>query len=700
MAIALYSHNQEAYRAVQTLLEKENRAAVVHPTGTGKSMIAFSLAQQMTHSRFLWLSPSEYIVRTQLDNVHKADPDADFSHVQFMTYARLMLLAPEKLKALKPDYIILDEFHRCGAEMWGEGVQRLLERYPQAKLVGLSATKIRYLDHQRDMVEELFCGHIASEMTLGEAVVRGILPAPKYVTTIYQYQQGLERYQQRINTMRSRRQRNKSEQYLQALRRAMENADGLDKVFRRHLTDRSGRYLVFCSSVSHMKEMHARTKEWFGGIDADPHCYFVYADNAESSEAYEAFRKDDSNHLKLLFCVNMLNEGIHVEGVSGVILFRPTVSPIIYKQQIGRALTAGTTAEPLILDIVNNAENLYSIGSIQQEMEDALRRLRGEGRGELIVCKSFTVLDQVKDCRVLFEQLEESLFIDWEEYYQAAAQYRWEHGDLLIPQRYVTEDGKCLGAWLNSQRNIHNGSKAGKLTEAQIQRLEDIGIVWESFTEAAWEEHFGEAERYLDRHGDLNIPSNYVDEQGFALGKWIVRMRLKHQRLDALSDKEKEQLARLEQIGMIWDCWDKRWDAKLAYARSYYEEHGDLLVPADYKTSDGTALGQWIFTMRSVRRGVVPGRSLTPVQIAQLDSIGMYWGDVREDRWMQWYSAARDYYRANGDLAIRKDFVTADGRALGVWLVNQRANRKKNEGTERAMPVERIKLLDAIGMRW
>jgi len=453
-------------------------------------------------------------------------------------------------------------------------------------------------------VEELFEGHIASEMTLGEAVVRGILPAPKYVTTIYQYQQGLEKFQQRINTMRSRRQRDKSEQYLQALRRAMEHADGLDKVFHQYLTNQSGRYLVFCSSVNHMKEMHAHTKEWFGGVDNDPHCYFVYADNAESSEAYEAFRKDNSDHLKLLFCVNMLNEGIHVEGVSGVILFRPTVSPIIYKQQIGRALTAGATAEPLILDIVNHAENLYSIGSIQQEMEDALTRLRDDGQGELIVCESFTVLDQVKDCRVLFEQLEESLFIDWEEYYQAAFRYRQEHGDLLIPQRYVTEDGKCLGAWLNSQRNIRNGNKAGKLTEVQIQRLENIGIVWESFTDAAWEEHFVEAKRYLDRYGDLNIPSNYVDGQGFALGKWLTRMRLKHQRLAELSNKEKEQLTRLEQIGMVWDCWDNRWEVKFACARNYFESYGDLLVPADYKTSDGTALGQWIFTMRSIRRGV------------------------------------------------------------------------------------------------
>lgn len=699
MAVELYRHNQEACQAMRALLKKTGRAAVVHPTGTGKSMVAFWYAQMHPKLRFLWLSPSEYIVRTQVENLRRADPEAELSHVRFITYARLMLLPPADMEALAPDCIILDEFHRCGAEMWGEGVRRLLNAFPRARLIGLSATKIRYLDHQRDMVEELFDGHIASEMTLGEAVVRGILPAPKYVTTVYQYQQSLDRYRQRISTMQSRRQRERSEKRLQALRRALEQADGLDRVFQRHLTEKAGRYLIFCTSVSHMKELHAHVQDWFGSIDPSPSCYFVYSESADSAAAYQAFRQDSSNHLKLLFCVNMLNEGIHVEDVAGVLLFRPTISPIIYKQQIGRALTAGACTAPLILDIVNNAENLYSIGSIQQEMEDAVTRLRGSGQEELIVRERFTVIDQVQDCRVLFEQLEESLHIDWEEYFQAAEGYRQQQGDLLIPQRYVTEDGKCLGAWLNSQRAIHNGSKAGKLTEAQTQRLEALGIVWDSLVDAAWEEHFTQARQYKARHGDVNIPSTYVDATGFALGKWIQRMRLKHQHADTLTPREQAQLSRLEALGLAWDSERIRWEERLAQARRYRQQHGDLLVPVDYKTPEGACLGQWIFNLRAVRRGQT-GRRLTPEQIAQLDALGMYWGDVKDDRWLQWYSAARAYYQANGNLAVRKNFVTEDGRALGVWLVNQRTKRKKNEGTARAMSPERVRLLDEIGMKW
>lgn len=77
--------------------------------------------------------------------------------------------------------VVLDEFHRAGAAQWGLGVDRLIRTFPNSRIIGLTATNIRYLDGQRDMADELFDGHIASEMSLGEAIVRGILPAPKYV---------------------------------------------------------------------------------------------------------------------------------------------------------------------------------------------------------------------------------------------------------------------------------------------------------------------------------------------------------------------------------------------------------------------------------------------------------------------------------------------------------------------------------------
>ena len=61
----------------------------------------------------------------------------------------------------------------------------MLNAFPQAPILGLSATPIRYLDNQRDISDELFDGNAASEMTLGEVIVRGILNPPKYVLSVF-----------------------------------------------------------------------------------------------------------------------------------------------------------------------------------------------------------------------------------------------------------------------------------------------------------------------------------------------------------------------------------------------------------------------------------------------------------------------------------------------------------------------------------
>lgn len=103
MSIHLYKHNEDAYRAVETMLEEKQMAAVIHPTGTGKSMIAFKLVEQHPHKHFLWLSPSEYIYKTQLENI-----DTQFSNIEYMSYSRLMK-HEDSIDTLRPDYIILDE---------------------------------------------------------------------------------------------------------------------------------------------------------------------------------------------------------------------------------------------------------------------------------------------------------------------------------------------------------------------------------------------------------------------------------------------------------------------------------------------------------------------------------------------------------------------------------------------------------------
>lgn len=240
MGIRLFSHNQIAYDSAVEMLEVCGKAAIIHPTGTGKSFIGFKLCEDNGNSKICWLSPSEYIFKTQIENLKKAG-GTEPENLCFYTYAKLMLMTDAELSAINPTHVFLDEFHRCGAEMWGGGVRRLLRILSDAEVLGLSATAIRYLDNQRDMAAELFDGNVASEMTLGDAIVRGILNPPKYVLSVFSCQKDLEKYAERIRRVRTRAVRDAATVYLEELRRTLEKAEGLDEVFCKHMTERHGK---------------------------------------------------------------------------------------------------------------------------------------------------------------------------------------------------------------------------------------------------------------------------------------------------------------------------------------------------------------------------------------------------------------------------------------------------------------------------
>ena len=553
VALRLFEHNEKAYHAAVWMMEQYGKAAIVHPTGTGKSYIAFKLIEDNPEKVVIWLSPSEYIFKTQLESLKRNDPDFSLANVHFYTYAKLMCCTEGQLAeiaGLQPSYIILDEFHRAGAECWGESTVALLKLCPEAKLLGLTATNVRYLDNNRDMAEELFDSRVASDMTLGEAIVRGILPAPNYVTTVYQYQKTLAKYQARVDNLRTPGIQDANQKYLDALRRALEQADGLDRVFAHHITNKCGKYIVFCASKEHMDEMVPHVPEWFAGVNPDVVVYQAYSDDPNTDKAFSDFKTDTSNRLKLLFCIDMLNESVHVEGISGVILFRPTISPVVYKQQIGRALTAGDTAIPLILDVVNNFEGLASISGLQSEMQEAVHRLYANGEGDKIVTEWFEVVEQVHDCRVLFEQLQASLSSSWEHYFSEASIYYAEHGNLNVPKLYTIPSGLSLGVWLVTQRRVREGQTQGNLTEQQIARLDSIGMVWGNRDDRQWNEGYQKARRYFDAHGDLNVPVGYVSPDGYNLGNWVKRQRYtRHNPEKSCAVLTEERIARLDTIG-------------------------------------------------------------------------------------------------------------------------------------------------------
>lgn len=691
-SVKLFQHNQIAYEKALSMMQNNKKAAIIHPTGTGKSFIAFQLALDNPDKRICWMSPSEYIFKTQLENLANANSGIVPKNITFFTYAKLPLLTVAELNTVLPDYIILDEFHRCGAQVWGMGVRTILEQYSDVPVLGLSATNIRYLDNQRDMADELFDGNIASQMSLGEAIVRGILNPPRYVLAVFSYQKDLEKYQRRIYSTKSKAARDEGEKHLEALRRALEKADGMDEIFRKHMENTSGKYIVFCADKEHMDDMIALAPEWFSKVDSTPHIYSAYSEDPETDRAFAAFKADNSKHLKLLYCIDMLNEGIHVDDVDGVILLRPTISPIIYKQQIGRALSAGKRKNPVIFDIVLNIENLYSIGAIEEEMQVAMTYYRSIGMDNEIVNEHFRIFDEVRDCMELFEKLRDSLSASWELMYHHAKKYAQENGDLDVPKRHVTAEGYSLGTWLQTQRLVRAGKTPGILTEDQVKLLDDIGMRWESFRDMAWERYYAAAKQYYAEHGDLLVSiSDYNKIHGIKLGRWLAQLRTYRKSGIQSAYLSTERIEALDRIGMVWDVPDYLWERNYAAAVEYHRQRGNLEVPIDYVDKNGIRLGAWISNVRNSVKNKNGRAQLTPEQIARLDELGMNWSGKHNSTWEKAYKVACRYKQEHGNLDVPSAYTAPGGFALGRWIRRQRTAK---------LPDSRKTKLNDLGMIW
>ena len=367
--LELQEHQQDAYNAVQKTYEQGNRAAVVIPTGCGKSFIALKLMEDNRDKNILFLAPTiaiknqmynyiaKYIVGEEPTSERPAKKIAKehFPNLEIRLYQTLLKVSDEDMEKYHADIIIMDELHRTGAEKWGEKVNTLLEKNPNAKILGLTATPER-MDEQ-NVIDKLFEGNISYELTLVEALRRRILKSPKYVKCDYALGEYIEGLKEAIDSCSDEKTKSELQKKVEQMRRIVEEAEGIPELFKNNIQKKDGKYIIFCKDKEHMELLQSKVSEWFGEIDSEPETYSVYSGKTErkNNEDIKNFETSKSEHLKLLFCVDMLNEGVHIEGVSGVIMARPTDSRIVYLQQLGRALSSDPSGEQtIIFDLVNN----------------------------------------------------------------------------------------------------------------------------------------------------------------------------------------------------------------------------------------------------------------------------------------------------------------------------------------------------------
>lgn len=356
--IKLYEHNQKAYDALLDMLGERDRACVIKPTGTGKFVIIAKMVQDNPDKRFLLLGTNDYMFNDQMANLAEIAPGFTPENLQFMTYSAAMMAARRGEEISGYDVVVADEFHHCGAEEWGKGVTHILDANESAKVVGFSATPIRYSDGGRNMADEMFDGNVAYSMELEEAWLRGILPIPEYIVALYNAPSELEKLAKSITTVRDEAAKKRFQKKYEKLRRALTEAGGVRESIAAYLKKADAKVIVFCPRVAKLREFMLLRREWFGAVNSEIHAYKTVSADPYGSTDFQAFKDDESDALKVLYCVNQLNEAVHVNGVDVIVMVRPTKSPTVFYQQLGRVLSSGGNRIPLVFDLCNNFSSI------------------------------------------------------------------------------------------------------------------------------------------------------------------------------------------------------------------------------------------------------------------------------------------------------------------------------------------------------
>ncbi len=142
---------------------------------------------------------------------------------------------------------------------------------------------------------------------------------------------------------------------------------------------------------------------------------------------------------------------------------------------------------------------------------------------------------------------------NWEEKYSLLEEYYKEHGDIDVPQSYVV-NGIKLGIWVSTQKQTYN---KGMLTSKQIERLEKLGMKWDSKV-ALWEENYVLLEKYYKEHGNIDVPQLY-EVNGVKLGRWLSTQRQAYKGNNCYKIIP-DQIEKLENLGMKWNSHSSKWE--------------------------------------------------------------------------------------------------------------------------------------------
>lgn len=644
--IELFPHNEAAYRAIEAGFRKHRIGTVVQATGTGKSYLIAKYIVSHAADSILVIAPNVTI----LDEIKRAI-GIELPYIIYKTFQALVHSRGNGTP-IQADHILIDEFHHFGAEVWGEAVREVIEQNPKAYVLGTSATPVRP-EGMIDTVDVYFEGNLFYELSLPMAWHYKILPVPVLVQSVYGLNGQLEKLQQALDKLDCTDKRRKEiQRKLDAAKVDFSITLGAPQLIKQFLPSSVRKLLVFCRDKEDLRQMVPEVLGWLreAGLEAVSFEIHNGKSERENTHTLHAFRHE-TGCLHVLFSINMLIEGLHVEGVDAALFLRRTESYVVTLQQLGRCLKAGSNSKPVVLDFVNNlsGKSVYDVMSRDLEGLSVIRSPKGfEGVSRFEVTGFFS--DIQKRVSEILAELE-----PWQIMYERLLEYRVTEKDWPS----VTE-GK-LGLWCHTQRMSR---KRGALPEERISQLEAIDFEWEQ-QDSRWIRTYEEVKSYYKEKG------HWPKRRESALSIWCNTQRQARKN----GKLTKERIRKLEALDFLWkQDLDGDWLDNYRDLKQFYLKHKRFP-----KTLEGS-LGAWCCTQRKSRKQ----DQLSAERIEKLDAIGFVWSP--DEVWQKNYEQLLLFY------AKYLRWPTSREGALGSWcFVQRKAYRKGELSEDRRQKLETIR---------
>ena len=501
----LMAHNIPVYKNLTETIKKHNKAIIVTTMGTGKSYLVKEYLDE-NNLNALVVCPTLAICenwKSLTDRVTTVTYQA-FQRHEFPGY----------------DCYVFDEAHHSGSTKWGAVIRDFMNKTDKP-VIGLTADPVRYMDNKKNVADELWEGTIVKGYTMGDAVEMGILPPVLYVYSLF----GLEDIKKNY-ALRAEQKNDATRKILDKLLKrfdfSAQNVNQVENILKKYSKTDTPKGVIFTDSISRIDEAIETVKK------AYPDAKFWNISSRSNSKTnlkqLEEFNKSSSGFIT---AIEMLNEGLHVEGVNTVVMFRRTQSPTVYFQQMGRAMSASGSDQITIFDFVGNKENIkeavFSSGSSEEDVLPAATFFEKTFRSSSgIIPKQVILQDCTGDICSICKEIEDVLSEKWtkaeddilREYYPSEGTsiskrlprrsvlacraradllgiknnrfVKWDDkSDDIIRKYYPTEGGKCSKRLTNGADRTSIASRAyllGVKFERNVWTDEDIAFIKANFS--------------------------------------------------------------------------------------------------------------------------------------------------------------------------------------------------------------------------